>query len=138
MPTLIQTEWFDTRVLRFLCEAKMETLEEVADRPAYEWLRMPGCGRKTVRDIQEVLHEHGLSFKGGDYNPRDGYVDAGRRFLSAHKVKTAATRIQELEDALMHIGRVIKIRMYHGRTEPFLMDIERTVRTAIGNSADDI
>ena len=104
--TPIRKEWFETRVLRFLYEAKMKTLEEVADRPAWEWLRMPGCGRKTVRDIEEVLRDHGLSFRGGDYNPRDNYVDAGRRFMSAYRVKTAATRIRELEDALRRIEKI--------------------------------
>lgn len=103
-------EQFETRVLRILKNAGMETLEEIATRPAWEWLRVPGCGRKTIRDMEDVLRQHGLSLEGGEYHPRDGYVGAKWRFIAGEIDRKKSHRVRELEDALWFISHINNTR----------------------------
>lgn len=41
------------------------TLGDIVKRRDYEWLKVPGLGRKTVNDLKDVLLNYGLDLKGG-------------------------------------------------------------------------
>ena len=58
--------------------------------------------------------------------------------LEALVLTNAATRLDSMEKTLRAIERIIKVRMYRGRTEPFLMDIQRAIHAALDNQRLDI
>lgn len=58
--------------------------------------------------------------------------------LEALVLINAATRLDSMEKTLRAIESIIKIRMYRGRTEPFLTDIQRAIHAALGNQNLDI
>ena len=58
--------------------------------------------------------------------------------IEALVLVNAATRLDSMERTLKAIESVIKIRMYRGRTEPFLMDIQRAIHATLGSQHTDI
>jgi len=58
--------------------------------------------------------------------------------IEALVLTNAATRLDSMERTLMAIEGIIKVRMYRGRTEPFLMDIQRAIHATLGNQHTDI
>jgi hypothetical protein len=71
--------WRDRRVngrlVSIFERAGMVTIQDVAKRSYWDWMRMSGCGRRTVREIEFLLRSAGLSMPayptGGDYRPVD-------------------------------------------------------------------
>jgi len=58
--------------------------------------------------------------------------------IEALVLTNAATRLDSMERTLKAIESIIKIRMYRGRTEPFLMDITRAIHATLNNQHTDI
>ena len=58
--------------------------------------------------------------------------------LEAVVLIKAADRIDSMQKTLKAIGDIVKIRMYRGRTEPFLYDIQRAIDAVLGGKHNDI
>ncbi len=78
------------RLWNCLWHDNMETLGDVVKLEACEWLRCPGFGRLTLKELEDFLATYGLQLKAGRLPPRE---------LAADKVK-------KLERALREIARV--------------------------------
>ena len=57
---------FTIRTERMLSELKIKLLGDLQQYTAFELIRKPGYGRRTIRELRKVLAYHGLKFK-GDY-----------------------------------------------------------------------
>ena len=57
--------------------------------------------------------------------------------LEAIALVNAADHIDSMERTLRAIDGIIRIRMYRGRTEPFLLDIRRAIHAVIGPAHPD-
>ena len=58
--------------------------------------------------------------------------------LEAIVLIKAADRIDGMARTLRAIEDIVKVRMYRGRTEPFLIDIQRAIHAVIGDRRGDI
>ena len=58
--------------------------------------------------------------------------------IEALVLTNAATRLDSMERTLKAIEGIIRVRMYRGRTEPFLMDIQRAINVALNNQLTEI
>ena len=102
----------------------LKTLGDIAKLSQYELLRVPNCGKLTIKDIEEALAEHGLYLK--DRQPK---VD--------RDVMVSMGRLKEMEDKndrlLMELGylqgEVAKVDAYKeqiAKLEHRIVDLERS------------
>jgi hypothetical protein len=59
--TKIQRDWLTHRAYRCLMNEEIHTLEQLAEHEARELLRVPNLGKKTLKELKELLAAHGLA-----------------------------------------------------------------------------
>jgi hypothetical protein len=108
----------------------LKTLGDIAKLSQYELLRVPNCGKLTIKDIEEALAKHGLYLK--DRQPKVG-----------RDVMVSMGRLKEMEDKndrlLMELGylqgEVAKVDAYKeqiAKLEHRIVDLERSNSIAWG------
>lgn len=64
MATKITPDMFSLRSLRVITDQlKLETLEQVAELSAWDLRQHPNFGLKSLKEVNEVLEQHGLSLR---------------------------------------------------------------------------
>lgn len=105
--------------------SRLETLGDIAKLSEPEILRVPGCGRGTLKEIEAVLQSHGLSLE-------------NNRYVQFKKDPVQWTvKIKELEEnndrLLMELGylqsKIVKIDQYERQIEELEQRNERLERS---------
>lgn len=58
--TKIEREWLTFRAWNALKNEDIDTLEELAEHGERKLLRVPNLGRKTLKELKELLAAHGM------------------------------------------------------------------------------
>lgn len=63
----LPNDFLTKRIRWCVYNENMKTLGEIIKWPAYEWLRIPNFGIKSLARLEKALAEYGLELAGGRY-----------------------------------------------------------------------